>query len=352
MDLTEREKRILQTVVQEYVTSGRPAGSALVLEKAGLQVSPATVRNELALLEQHGLVIQLHTSGGRIPTTAGYRYYIERLLPAQTVPDDDQITIRHQFHQAHTELQEWLKLAAAVLAHRAHTVALVTPPRVDEVQFKHVELIEAQPHTVLIIVVLSDGSVLQEMMATDEALSQEVLRSYADQLNQRLGSAGSYARVKRSCSRLPDHMMPYSDAVLRLMGRARNRGVQVYHEGLSEMLAHDSFSASPQGPASGERIRRVLDFLQQGLAMEDLLSVMAMEAGVHVVIGGETPLDNLHEYSMVVGGYGSESEGRGVLGLLGPTRMDYGRAISLVRYMTELMTDVVFGSRFVSEESS
>ncbi|HEV3313275.1 MAG TPA: heat-inducible transcriptional repressor HrcA, partial [Chloroflexota bacterium] len=291
-----------------------------------------------------GLILQMHISGGRIPTTQGYRYYIEHLLPASLVSDEDQVTIRHQFHQAHTELDEWLKLAAAVMAHRAHNVALITSPKAATAAFKHVELVEAQPHTVLTIVVLTDGSVKQEFMATDATISQGDLRSFADTLNRTLEGASTIADVKRRAGRLNADVRPYAATVIRLMGRAGEQRLQVYHQGLGEMLSRPEYSAAAHpNLADGERLRRVVDFLQQGLAMEDLLSLMAMETGVQVMIGGESPLYELEDYAMVLGRYGGNSEGSGMLGVLGPARMDYGRAISLVRYMTELMTDLVFG---------
>jgi heat-inducible transcriptional repressor len=329
--------------VEDYVGTGRPVGSGAVLEHSGLNVSSATIRNELALLEDLGLVLQLHTSGGRIPTTSGYRYYIGHLLPTPIMSDDDQVTIRHQFHQAHTELDEWLKLATAVLAHRAHNVALITSPRVA-VWFKHVELVEAQAHTVLTIVVLADGTVRQELMAIDDAPSQSELRSYADILNRAWVGEIGLPEMQRRAQRLPAHLLPFADAVLRLVRRAEEGRLQVYHQGLGEMLSRPEFSPTAQpNLAVGERLRRVVDFLQQGLAMEDLLSMMAMESGVQVVIGGESPLQELEDYALVVGRYGGITDGTGVLGLLGPARMDYGGAISLVRYMTELMSDLVLG---------
>ena len=175
MRLSDRQEQIIRAVVEEYISAGRPAGSATVLQRSGLNVSGATIRNEVAALEDQGLLLQLHTSGGRVPTTLGYRYYIEHLLPASQLSDEDQVTIRHQFYQAHTELDEWMKLAAAVIAHRAHNVALITRPRPDEVRLKHIELIESQPHSVLVIVVLADGTVLQEMVSTEESVSQDQL---------------------------------------------------------------------------------------------------------------------------------------------------------------------------------
>jgi heat-inducible transcriptional repressor len=344
MRLSDRQEQIIRAVVEEYISAGRPAGSSTVLQRSGLNVSAATIRNEVAALEDQGLLLQLHTSGGRVPTTLGYRYYIEHLLPASQLSDEDQVTIRHQFYQAHTELDEWMKLAAAVIAHRAHNVALITRPRPDEVRLKHIELIESQPHSVLVIVVLADGTVLQEMVSTDKAVSQDQLRSHADALNACLGGSRSGYEIEQRIWTLPEGIRLYSDTIARLLRRAGEKRMQVYHEGLGEMLSRPDFSgATYPNLSGGERLRRVVDFLQQGIAMEDLLSMMAMEEGVQVVIGGEAPLSDLEDYSIVVGRYGGVTEGSGMLGVLGPTRMEYGRAISLVRYMTELMTDLVFG---------
>lgn len=342
--IPERQERILKALVDDYVTTGRPVGSAAVLDSSHLNVSSATIRSELASLEDSGMVLQLHISGGRVPTTTGYRYYVEHLLPSAQMPDQDQITIRHQFHQAHTEVDEWLRLAAAVIAHRAHNVALITPPRVEELRFKHVELVQSQAHTVLTIAVLADGTVLQEIMATDESYSQDELRGQADLLNRAFEGTRSVVEMEQQIAILPEHVRSHAAAVVRLIQRAGEKRLQVHHQGLGEMLSRPEFSANAQpNLAVGDRLRRVVDFLQQGLAMEDLLALMAMEDGVQVVIGGEAPLGELQDYALVLGRYGGIVEGSGVLGVLGPTRMDYGRAISLVRYMTELMTDLVFG---------
>jgi heat-inducible transcriptional repressor len=344
VELTERQERILKILVEDYVETGRPIGSATLLNHSSLNVSSATIRSELAGLEEAGLVLQLHTSGGRVPTTRGYRYFIEHLLPTPSLSGDDQITIRHQFHQAHGDRAEWLKLAAAVLAHRAHTVALVTSPRTDGPRLRRVELVEASPHSALIVAVLSDGTVLQETMSIESAVSQDQLRGIADDLNRHLAGASAVTQIEGQLAQVPEALRPFALVVGNLLNRSAQRRLEVYHEGLGDMLRRPEFSGVAQtAMADGERIRRVVDFLQSGLTMEDLLSLMAMESGVQVVIGGESPLQQLEDYAMVVGRYGASQEGSGVLGLLGPTRMDFGQAISLVRYMTELMTDLVFG---------
>ncbi len=343
MSLSDRQSHILRTVVEEYVNAGRPVGSAAALERSGLDVSSATVRNDLAVLEDQGYVLQLHTSGGRIPTTHGYRYYVECLLPRTSLSEQDQVTIRHQFHQAQMELDEWLKLAAAVMAHRAHNVALVTTPRMERSRFRHVELIEAQPHGVLVVVVMEEGTVLQETIPLPVTLSQAMLRGYADLLNTVFSRSHRYGRSHVATQDLPPELAPYAEAVTRLLTRAQERRVSVYHEGLGEMLSRPEFANGRQTLGTAERLRRVVDFLQQGFAVEDLLSAMAIESGVQVVIGGEPPLDELRDYSIVVGRYGGGGEGGGFLGLMGPTRMKYDHAISLVSYMSELMTDLILG---------
>src|SRR5947209_17508597 len=122
MGLTERQERILKTIVVLYVAGAHPVGSAAIVTASDLHVSSATVRNEMSVLEELGYIRQLHTSGGRVPTNAGYRHYVERLMGSSHLPNSEARTILHQFHQAHTEVQEWLKLAATIMATRMHNV--------------------------------------------------------------------------------------------------------------------------------------------------------------------------------------------------------------------------------------
>src|SRR5438270_10577837 len=164
MPLTERQEQILKTIVELYITSAHPVGSAAVLARSGLAVSTATVRNEMALLEETGYIRQLHTSGGRVPTNSGYRYYVERLMQPGRLTGSEARTIQHQFQQSHSELQEWLQLAASILARRIHNVGLITAPKSTEVRLRHLELISIQSGLALVLVVLQDGMVLQEMV--------------------------------------------------------------------------------------------------------------------------------------------------------------------------------------------
>src|SRR3990172_6645386 len=154
--LTERRSRILQFIVEEYVDSALPVGSETIVRKYRLPVSSATIRNEMARLEEEGYITHPYTSAGRLPSDQGYRYYIESLMDEQDLTPEEKETIRHQFHQAGRELEQWVRLSAAVLAQAARNMAVVTSPRSPECRLKHLELVPLHDVVVLLVVVLQD----------------------------------------------------------------------------------------------------------------------------------------------------------------------------------------------------
>lgn len=343
MDLTERQERILKSIVELYITTAHPVGSQAIVAASGLGVSSATVRHEMAVLEETGLIRQLHTSGGRVPSNAGYRYYVERLMQPLRMSTSDAVTIRHQFHQAHTELQEWLKLAATVIAHRLHNVGLVTAPKSPEVRLRHLEVISIQNTVVLLIVVFADGTVMQEMLPLPETRTQEELSALADRLNQSLKGLGA-GQIERHLADLPPLDGAIAAIAVNLLRRGEGQHVQVFHAGLSDLISQPEFlEPRPGEPATvfNARLRRVVDFLNQGFALQQLLTGLPVHSNVQIVIGGETPYPGLEDYSFVLGRYGDEEDTTGYLGVVGPTRMEYPRAVALVRYMTNLMTDLM-----------
>ncbi len=162
--LSERQEQLLRLIVHEYVAAGRAVGSKALVEGYRLGVSSATIRNEMAELERAGLIEQPHTSAGRVPTDRGYRYYVERLVGDARLPVAEQIMIRHQFRQVELQLEQWMELAAAVLARAAGNVSVVTAPRTATARLRHFELIALQPRLGLLILVTAEGSVRQMMV--------------------------------------------------------------------------------------------------------------------------------------------------------------------------------------------
>jgi heat-inducible transcriptional repressor len=341
--LTERQEQILKTIAELYISTARPVGSHAVLEASQLSVSSATVRNEVAALEELGYVQQLHTSGGRIPTNAGYRYYVEHLMDSDALSSSEAVTIRHQFHQAHSELQEWLKLAATIMAYRMQNVGLITAPRASEVRLRHLEVIATQNTVALLIVVLQDGTVLQEMLTLAEAHSQAELSTMADRLAQELRGMTA-AQIEAKAPRLPGLGAAIATMAAHLLRRAEEGHTQVYHAGLADLIRQPEFLGPRRGESLSmlnERLRYVVDFLHQGYLIERLLSGLSLAEDIHVMIGSDVGTEGLQDYSFVVGRYGAQAESSGFLGIVGPTRMAYPRAVALVRYMSDLMTDLV-----------
>jgi heat-inducible transcriptional repressor len=342
MELSARQQQILRTIVESYIATARPVGSSSIVSASHLAVSSATVRNEMAVLETLGLIRQLHTSGGRVPTNAGYQYYVERLMSTSHLANSDVRTIRHQFHQAHTEIQEWLKLAATIMATRMHTVGLITAPKSPEVRCRHLEVICTQNTQALLIVVLQDSTVLQEMVTLDEPHSQEELSALADRLNLAFRDC-SVEQIGHKLFELPPFDAAVGRMVVNLLHRKEMEHTQIFHAGLSDMIKQPEFlEPRPGEPASQvrERLRQMVDFLQHGAAVERVLMGLPVAYDVQIVIGGSAS-SGMQDYSFVLGRYGDLAEGIGYLGILGPTRMEYPRAVALVRYMRELMTDLM-----------
>lgn len=335
--LTARQEEILGIVAREYIASAVPVGSNTIVQRHKLGVSPATVRNELAYLEHEGYLAQTHTSGGRIPTDKGYRYFVHRLMRETELPSSEQRMISHQFHQVQLDLEQWIKLAAAVLAQTSRSAALVTAPRAAQARFRHAEMISLSDVTALLILVFQDSSIRQQMMLLPAPTSQEELTQASNHLNALLGT-GNAAEIRNGAaataalSALERNVV---DCVLESLEQLDRRTERdVYRDGLVNVLRQPEF-------AEADKLRQVVEVMEQRHLLEALLAEVLWANGVQVIIGGEGRWDNLGAYSLVLSPYGVRGEANGVVGVLGPTRMPYDRAISAVRYVARLMSNLV-----------
>ena len=175
-ELSSRQQTILGLVVKHYIATAQPVGSRTLLENyLDLQVSSATIRNEMAVLEEMGYLTHPHTSAGRIPTDKGYRYFVERLLGDIELSATERNTIRHQFHQARLEMAQWMQLAAAVLARSLRGAALITAPKMDKPRLRQLSLLSTQAQRALMVVVFQGGNVLNRSLTFSEPTSPELL---------------------------------------------------------------------------------------------------------------------------------------------------------------------------------
>jgi heat-inducible transcriptional repressor len=245
-ELTSRQRTILGLVVREYVETASPVSSRALVENYGLEVSTATVRNELAQLEELGYLTHPHTSAGRVPTDKGYHRFVTRLLGGVELPLQERRTIAHQFYQARQDLEQWMPLAASVLARTARGAALVTAPQPTELRYKHLQLISTQGQTVLLVMVLRGGMVKQQMLALNEPFSQEVLNEASDRLNQTLNGLTA-GEIAARVGELPAFEADIANIVTDTMRRtdAQTAGT-VYRDGLSEVLQQPEFAEGDQ----------------------------------------------------------------------------------------------------------
>lgn len=351
--LTERRQLILKLVIQEFVATATPVASETLVRKYGLSFSSATVRNELAALEDLGYLTHLHTSAGRIPTDAGYRFFVENLMERTTLSLAEQRMIRHQFYQVRGELDQWIQLAGAVLARTAQTASLVTPPRVAErLRFRSLELIAIHETMALAVLVFHGGIVKQQTVALDAARSPEDLRRTAGRLSEHLVDltlSGVEEALAREAAQAKSQFSEFERAVLDLVVRSmqlfeEQAREQIYSDGLIEMLTQPEFIPSlsrDDSERAVERMRRALEILKNGRGLGPLIPQALASDGVQVIIGGENSADEMREYSVVLARYGVDGAVAGVLGVLGPTRMAYPRSISTVRYISSLMSDLL-----------
>jgi heat-inducible transcriptional repressor len=331
-DLTPRQQLILGLVIREYIATAQPVGSKTI-QGYGLGVSSATIRNDMVVLEERGYLSQPHTSAGRMPSELGYRYFVERLMRESHLPVTEQRTIRHQFHQVGVDQEQWMRLGASVLARTAQTAAVVTSLRTDQCRLKHLELISLRDTLVMLIVVLEGGIVQQQMLTLDEAMDQDTLGQIANRIND-LCVGGSLTRVRNCIRQVGALEQQVLEVVVGVMKRVDDQaGLHLYRDGLLNILDQPEFTV----PKSA---RNVVHLFEDRTLLENLLTEMLEVGGVQVIIGGEGRWNELSECSLVVSPYGVSGEATGALGVMGPMRMPYSRAISTVRYVAGLLSDL------------
>ena len=334
--LTERQETVLALVVHEYIESARPVGSKRLVDQYSLRVSSATVRNELATLTETGYLRQPHTSAGRVPTEQGYRYFVARLQGDTDLPASEKRLISHQFHQMRGDVDEWVRLAASILATQSRVASLVTSPLPDRTVFKHLELIGTQGRQVLMVLVLEGGDVRQQMLTLSDPIDQTQLRLTAEQITAACEGRDANG-VKAKSSRFDVLGREIASLVAETLERADEfSSGEIHRDGLANVLSQPEFSDTERG-------RNALKLLEERSLLEEVLAKVLSPnvGGVQVVIGGEGAWEELRDYSMVLARYGTTGKATGTLGVLGPTRMSYGRSISAVRYVAGLMSNLV-----------
>jgi heat-inducible transcriptional repressor len=333
-ELTRRQEEILALIVRSHTSKPEPVSSKFLVETYNLGYSSATVRNEMSVLEELGYIAQPHTSAGRVPTERGYRYFVRRLISEDKLTTMEQARISEKLQSLPLATENWLRLVATMLARTAQTAALVTPPIAQTGRFKHLELIAIQGRLVLMVLVLHEGAVHQQMLTLAEPVPQPRLSEAAERLNALcLDSTANEVRIKSVGLQLLEREV--AELAADIIERADSNQVHlVYRDGLSDMIG--AFP-SPEGAQQAIRVLEERAFLN--MILNDILTPLINQ--VQVMIAGNGRWEELSHLSMVLSRYGVPGQLSGAVGVLGPTRINYGRAISAVSYVSSLMTNML-----------
>ncbi len=319
--LDDRKAAILQAVVQEYIATAVPVGSGRVADGPGVDISSATVRNEMAALEKQGYLTQPHTSAGRVPTDKGYRFFVDRVrrrTPALAAADRRQV--RDFFASAHGEVESMLSHTTDLLSALTHWTGVVVGPSSESATVRSVQLVDLSSHVLLLVAVLSNGVIEKHALEVEDRLTPEAVAGACDRLGR--------AVVGRSHGELedlgPDPSDPLAAAAVEAL-RSSGPGHEMFVGGASKLAA--AFDAV-------EPVRAALDLLEQQLAVISLIREV-LDRGQRVAIGEETGLMPLSECSLVLAPYEVRGQDAGTIGVLGPTRMDYHQALSVVAVVSQ-----------------
>ena len=333
--LSARKERVLKIIVDEYIRGGTPVPSESVARSLPDTVSAATVRNEMADLEEGGYITRPYSSAGGVPSNRGYRSFVESLDEDLAPARELQEAIQRRFRRSQPDVEEWTRTAVELLAQLVHSTAVASPPRAVESRWKHLELVYVQEFLVLLVMVLEKTRLKQQLVPLQQPFTQDELSLVSNRLNAYFGGLTHREMAARSVETSPfeEEVKEVVAGILRTEEEEEGLA-DPYVDGLRHTLQHPDLS-------QGSRGREFVEFLEDRSLLRSVLSEIPPGGVVRVVIGDENKVDILRPFSIVFSRYGIPEESSGVLGIVGPTRMEYANAISIVRYLSVLMSGLV-----------
>lgn len=338
--LPSRSSRILATVVREYIHTGEPVASVVIARRGTLGVSSATVRSVLARLEEQGFVRQPHTSAGRVPTDRGYRFYVDLLLENRRGSDRSDVAdaIREAANDE-PSMEAVLSHVSHVLSIESHHVGFAVSPAADDQRLRKIEFVSLEGARILVVTLADGGQVTQKVVDAGEPLSPEELRRAAEYINSQFAGlpidqvqAQILARLQEARG-LYDRLTTRAFDLARRALQARARRNAIYVEGTASLLG----DAQQSSEMSLQTLRTLVEMIEEKQRLVRLLDEYLHAPGLAVVIGAEHSLADLKPFSLVAASY-LDGRGGGSLGVIGPTRMRYSRAINLVESAARAVT--------------
>ncbi|MFQ5840610.1 MAG: heat-inducible transcriptional repressor HrcA [Candidatus Methylomirabilales bacterium] len=343
-ELSEREREVLRVITEEHIVAGEPVGSRSVTRKHGFHLSPATIRNIMADLEEMGYLAQPHTSAGRIPTDLGYRFYVDFLMNRCRLSRAEEHRIERQFAPVREAGEPLLETTTGVLSNLSQVVGIVLGPRADQVAIRQVEFIHLVGERILVILITQSGHVERKVIVIDEVLSQEELGRIARCLNDIVEGLTLREVRKRLVERMEEERAQYDDLLRRALSLGQRTFMssgagEVYIRGTANIMDQPEF-------ADIEKMRALFAAFEDKARLVKILDACLAEQGLTIRIGSENSDHHLQGLSLVIAPYGMEMGMVGVVGVIGPTRMEYSKIIPLVDFTARLV------ERYLSEGSA
>ncbi|MEY8235643.1 heat-inducible transcriptional repressor HrcA [Lachnospiraceae bacterium 66-29] len=338
-ELDERKTKILNAIIRNYLDTGEPVGSRTISKYSDLNLSSATIRNEMSDLEELGYILQPHTSAGRIPSDKGYRFYVDNLMKEK----DQEVTEMKEFMIEHTErMEQVLKQMAKVLAANTNYTAMITAPSYQRNKVKFLQLSQVDEEQLLAVIVTEGNLVKNKMISTREALDNETLLKLNILLNTSLNglsaeqiNLGTIARLKEQAG---IHSNIVSDVLDALAGAFQeDEDLEVYTSGTTNILKYPELSDSQKASEllnAFEEKKQLVTLVNETLASQE-------QTGIQVYIGDESPIQNMKDCSVVTATYQLGEGMKGTIGIIGPKRMDYENVVDNLKTLKNQL-DTVF----------
>ena len=334
--LNERAQTLLKALVERYIADGQPVGSRALSRVSGLDLSPASIRNVMADLEELGFIASPHTSAGRIPTPRGYRFFVDILLKIKPL---DNVEIHQLEGQLQSENRQKLVTSAShLLSDLTRFAGIVMTPR-RAAMFRHIEFVSLSDKRILLIIVSPEGDVQNRIFSIDRSYTQSELVEAANMLNQNYAGC-SFEEIRR---RIHDELKQLREKMSQLMAAALEVGSQALEEATDEVVISGERNLLQVHDLSGNMasLRKLFELFDQKTSLLQLLDVSSRAHGVQIFIGGESGLVPLDECSIVAAPYEVDGKVVGTLGVIGPTRMAYERVIPIVDITAKLLSSAL-----------
>jgi heat-inducible transcriptional repressor len=337
----DRRLAVLRAIVEDYVSTEEPVGSKALVERHGLGVSPATVRNDMAVLEEEGYITQPHTSAGRVPTDKGYRMFVDRLTTVKPLSSAEKRAIS-SFLDGAVDLDDVVQRSVRLLSQLTRQVAVVQYPTLSSSTVRHVELVALTPERLLVVLILSTGRVEQRLVELSSPLADDDLAT----LRSRLLLVATGQRIADAVAGLRA-LVPADDAAAQPGAEATGAVVEALCEAMSDhrsdhrVAVGGAANLARYGDSFDSAVRPLLEALEEHVVLLKLLGEAGSSGMVTVRIGAEGPYEELASTSVVSTGYGPEDQSLATLGIVGPTRMDYPGTMAAVRAVARYVTRIL-----------